>query len=453
MKRRQLLQNLALYSGGAALGMNLLGQRVLASASTDAQYPIFSGHHFLPRAKRVLFIWQQGGMSPYESFENKSILYRLNDTSPAKYKGQCSVACLKPIYPFAAQGQSGIEMSDRFPHLAGVIDEMTVIKTLQNFAPAHPQASNFLFTGERLNDKPSLGAWVNYALGSDNPHLPGFVSLGGADNISNGFLPSDLHGVYFETEGNALDFLERPDRISAAQQRSAVEQVAQLDRLYAGRSGDTKGLAHGNVFELAHKMQSSIPAVLNLDDEPAYLREDYGLNDDATKTMGTNLLSARRLLESGIRFVRVTDPGWDHHSGLDTQFPVKARGIDRPLSALIRDLKQRGMLDDTLVVVAGEFGRTPFNEGKIIGGFGRGHNPDAGIVLLAGAGIRKGSVYGETDEFGFDTVKDPVNVNDLNATILYALGIDHMRLTYELGGRTFKPTGVGECRVVRELFA
>ena len=452
MKRRDLLKGMSLSAGGVAVGLNLLGQKVLASAGAD-HYPIFTGHHVLPRARRVIFIWQAGGMSPYESFENKALLHRLHDQSPAKYREACSAACLKPLYAFSRQGESGIEMSDQFPHLATVIDEMTIVKTLQNFAPAHPQASNFLFTGERLNDKPSLGAWVNYALGSDNPHLPGFVALGGAENISSGFLPSDLHGVFFETEGHALDFLERPDGISDRQQRTAVGQVADLNRIYADRSGDNKGIAHGNVFELAYKMQSSIPRVLDLQQEPDYIREAYGVNDEATRKVGIDLLSARRLLEQGVRFVRVTDGGWDHHSGLDKQFPEKARGLDKPLSALISDLKQRGMLDDTLVVVAGEFGRTPFNEGKFIGGFGRGHNPDAGIVMLAGGGIRQGFVYGETDEFGFQTVKDPVNVNDLNATILYALGLDHRRLTYELGGRTFKPTGVGECRVVRELFA
>lgn len=453
MKRRQILQALGLYSGTAAINLNVMGSRVFASAGAEPDYPIFRGLHFVPRAKRVIFIWQQGGMSPYESFENKSILYRLHDTSPANYKSQCSVACLKPIYSFSQQGESGIEMTDKFPHLAKVIDEMTVIKTLQNFAPAHPQASNFLFTGERLNDKPALGSWVNYGIGSDNPHLPGFVALGDARNISNGFLPSDLHGVYFNTDGNALDFLERPSQVSAMQQQRAVQQVADLDRLYAQRMNDNKANAHGNVFELAYKMQSSIPKVLNLESEPDYIREQYGLNDESTRKMGVDLLSARRLLEQGVRFVRVTDSGWDHHTGLETQFPVKARGLDQPLSALISDLKQRGMLDDTLVVVAGEFGRTPFNEGKIIGGFGRGHNPDAGIVLMAGGGIKKGFVYGETDEFGFDTVKDPVNVNDLNATILYSLGLDHNRLTYELGGRTFRPTGVGESKVIHELFS
>lgn len=453
MKRRQLLKAMGLYSGGVMAGLNVMGNRVFASAGVEPDFPLFNSYHFAPRAKRVLFIFQNGGMSPYESFENKSLLHRLHDTSPAKYKSQCSVACLKPIYEFSHQGESGIEMTDQFPHLATVIDEMTVVKTLQNFAPAHPQAQNFLFSGERLNDKPSLGAWVNYGLGSDNPHLPGFVALGGDRNISNGFLPSELHGVYFNTQGNALDFLERPELVSAMAQKRAVQQVAELDRLYVERSNDSKGLSHGSVFELAHKMQSSIPDVLNLEDEPEHIRDMYGVNEEATSELGVNLLSARRLLEQGVRFVRVNDNGWDHHTGLEERFPEKARGIDKPLAALIADLKQRGMLDDTLVVVTGEFGRTPFNEGKIIGGFGRGHNPDAGIILLAGAGIKKGFVYGETDEFGFDTVKDPVSVNDLNATILYALGMDHLRLTYELGGRTFKPTGVGESRIVRELFS
>lgn len=453
MKRRDLIKRLSVGTTGVALGLGGFGQRVLASAGGADQYPIFSGHHFLPRARRVIFIWQAGGMSPYESFENKALLHKLHDKSPVKHRDACSAACLRPLYNFSQQGQSGIEMSDQFPHLAKVIDDMTIVKTLQNFAPAHPQASNFLFSGERLNDKPSLGAWVNYALGSDNPHLPGFVALGGAENISNGFLPSDLHGVFFETEGRALDFLDNPRAISARQQQAVVRQVADLDRLYASISGDDKARAHGKVFELAYKMQSSIPQVLDLQQEPDYIHEAYGLNDESTRKVGVDLLSARRLLEQGVRFVRVTDGGWDHHSGLDQQFPEKARGLDKPLSALISDLKQRGMLDDTLVVVAGEFGRTPFNEGKFIGGFGRGHNPDAGIVMLAGGGIRQGFVYGETDEFGFKTVKDPVNVNDLNATILYALGLDHMRLTYELGGRTFKPTGVGECRIVRDLFA
>jgi hypothetical protein len=453
MRRRDLLKAMALTSGGVVLGANLLGSRVLASAAAAPAWPVFDGLHFAPRARRVLFLWLAGGISPHESFENKAILERLHDTSPARYKAQCSVGCLKPLYPFARHGQSGIEVSDRFPHLAKVIDELTVVKTLQNFAPAHPQANNFLFTGERLNDMPSLGAWVNYAIGSDNPSLPGFVALGGDSNISNGFLPSDLHGVFFNTEGHAIDFLERPAGVSAAAQRRAVEQVARLDRLYAQRQADAHGLAHANVFELADRMQSSIPAVLDLGQEPESMRAAYGLDQEATRKVGTNLLAARRLLEQGVRFVRVADEGWDHHTGLETGFPKKSLGVDQPLAALLADLKQRGMLDDTLVVVAGEFGRTPFNEGKIIGGFGRGHNPDAGIILLAGAGIRRGHVHGETDEFGFQSVKDPVNVNDLNATILYALGLDHLRLTFEQGGRTFRPTGVGECRIVRELFA
>lgn len=453
MSRRAMLKSLGICSGGVVAGINVMGSQVFANAAAEPSYPIFNAHHFAPRAKRVLFLFQDGGMSPFESFENKSLLHRLHDTSPAKYKGQCSVACLRPLYPFQHAGQSGIEISDRFPHLASVIDEMTLVKTLQNFAPAHPQAQNFLFSGERLNDKPSLGAWVNYGLGSDNPHLPGFVALGSERNISNGFLPSELHGVYFNTQGKALDFLERPDQVSARQQAQAVHQVAELDRLYAGRQRDEKGISHGSVFELAYKMQSSIPRVLNLESEPDHIKALYGVDQDETRELAVNLLSARRLLEEGVRFVTVTDKGWDHHTGLEENFPKKARGLDQPLAALITDLKQRGMLDDTLIVVTGEFGRTPFNEGKIIGGFGRGHNPDAGIILLAGAGIKKGFVYGETDEFGFNTVKDPVNVNDLNATILYALGMDHQRLTFELGGRTFKATGVGECRIVHDLFA
>jgi hypothetical protein len=453
MKRRELLKAIGLYAGGVMLSARTLGMPVFASAAAAPAYPVMRGFHFRPRARRVMFLWLAGGISPFESFENKALLHRLHDTSPARYKAQCSVSCLKPLYPFSRHGESGIEISDRFPHIGGVIDQMTVVKTLRNFAPAHPQANNFLFSGERLNDMPSLGAWVNYAIGSDNPQLPGFVALGGDQQISNGFLPSDLHGVYFNTTGTAMDFLGRPESVRAEQQRRVVDQVVRLNRLYAEREGDASGIAQANVVELAYKMQSSIPAVLDLEQEPESIRKAYGVDQPQTREVGINLLTARRLLERGVRFVRVADDGWDHHTGLEENFPKKALGMDQPLAAFIADLRQRGMLDDTLVVVAGEFGRTPFNEGKIIGGFGRGHNPDAGIILLAGAGIRGGQVYGETDEFGFDTVRDPVNVHDLTATILYALGLDHQQLTYELGGRTFKATGVGESRIVRELFA
>lgn len=454
--RRALLRDMGKL-GLASVAMSTpLGQLAQASTMGSAALgPMPMGLHHLPSAKRVIFLWLQGGISQFESFENKPLLTKLHDTSPLAYKKECGPACLKSLATFKQQGESGTEVSDFFPHIGSIIDEFTLIRTFQNFAPAHPAAGNFLFSGERLAGKPSLGSWINYAIGSENPELPGFINLGFKhSNNKNGYLPSDLHGVYFATDGvSAVDFLDRPGDIDAAMQRMAIDQVSQLDKLGAAQRNDRASLSHAKVYELAYMMQSSIPKVMNLADEPDYIRKLYGLDQPHCSELGGNLLSARRLIESGVRFVNVSDQGWDHHSGLDTAFPKKSAGLDQPLTALILDLKQRGLLDDTLVVVTGEFGRTPFNEGKVIGGTGRGHNPDAGVVLLAGGGIRQGYTHGETDEFGWKPVRDPVTVNDLNASILHALGIDHMRLSYELGGRNFRATGVGEPRVVSELFA
>jgi hypothetical protein len=455
MKRRNFLKGMAVGVAGAGVGMNLLGTPVFASAAATPSGVLAGGMHYLPKAKRVIYIFLSGGISQFESFEYKPMLEKYHDQTPLAHREPCGPACLKPLKEFQRHGESGIEVSGFFPEIASIIDEFTLIKSLQNYAPAHPAAQHFLFTGERLAGKPALGAWINYAIGTENSRLPGFINLGaGHENNKNGYLPSNLHGVYFATDGKAaVDYLDRPQGIDAMLQKQAIESIHELDMLAYEEYMDNASRDHGTVYELAYEMQTSIPEVMNLEEEPEYIQKLYGLDHEDTKEVGTNLLSARRLIEQGVRIVNVTDSSWDHHSGLDERFPKKSAGLDKPLKGLITDLKQRGMLDDTLVVVTGEFGRTPFNEGKVIGGTGRGHNPRAGCLLLAGGGIKKGFVYGETDDFGMHTIADPVNINDLNASILYALGIDHTRLTFELGGRNFKATGVGEARIVRELFA
>lgn len=455
IKRRDILKGFGLGAAGVAANLSLMGNPVYASAPSGILSPMAHGMHFVPKAKRVIFLWLAGGISQFESFENKQMLHKWHDQSPMQYKTECGPSCLKPLADFKRYGESGTEVSDFLPNIGSIIDEFTLVKTLQNFAPAHPAAGHFLFTGERIAGKPALGSWVNYAIGSENHNLPGFINLGyNHGNNKNGYLRSDLHGVFFATDGKAaVDFLDRPNSINAALQKQAIDSVNELDMLAYSELGDASRKAHGKVYELAYQMQSSIPQVMNIEEESPAIRAMYGIDKEETKTLGVNLLSARRLIESGVRFVNVSDGGWDHHSGIDKQFPKKAANLDRPLMALVTDLKQRGLLDDTLLVVTGEFGRTPFNEGKVIGGTGRGHNPRAGIILLAGGGIKKGFSYGETDDFGMDTVKDPVTINDLNASILYSLGIDHTRLTYELGGRNFKATGVGDSRIVTELFS
>lgn len=455
LKRRDLLRGIALGSAGAAATLTTGGAPLWASSEAGIASPMAGGMHFAPRAKRVIYIWQAGAMSQFESFVDKPALYKWDGQRPFGHRLECQQDCMKPLAEYARYGESGTSVSSFFPHIAEVIDEFTLVYTLRNFAPAHPAAGNFLFTGERVGGKPSLGAWTNWAIGSENPNLPGFINLGYNHGYNkNGYLPSNLHGVFFATDGKAaVDFLDQPERVDTRTQKNAIDAVRQLDHMAFEQSMDSASLAHGKVYELAYQMQSSIPEVMDVDGEPDHIRELYGIDDKDTKAMGVNLLSARRLVEQGVRFVNVSDGSWDHHTGIDKAFPKKAVGFDKPLRGLITDLKQRGLLDDTLVVVTGEFGRTPFNEGALAGGFGRGHNPRSGMIMLAGGAVKQGFSYGETDDFGFDTVKDPVSVNDLNATILYALGIDHRRLTYELGGRNFKATGVGEASIVTELFS
>ncbi len=458
MKRRDILKGMGISGAGIAANMTLGSTALMASSPAGIVAPMAGGMHFAPRAKRVIFIWQAGAMSPFESFVDKPALHKWDGKRPFAHRDECQQDCMKPLTEFKRYGESGTNVSNYFPHVASIIDEFSLVYTLRNFAPAHPAAGNFLFTGERVGGKPALGAWVNHAIGTENPNLPGFINLGGTHGYNkNGFLASNLHGVYFATDGNAaVDFLDAPDMVDTMLQRQSIDHVNTLDRMAFEQRMDEPSLAHGKVYELAYQMQSSIPEVMNIDEEPEHIKNLYGLDAEETKEVGTNFLAARRLVEQGVRFVNVTDVSngsWDHHVGIDKGFPKKAMGIDKPLKGLITDLKQRGLLEDTLVVVTGEFGRTPFNEGALAGGFGRGHNPRSGMIMLAGAGIKQGFGYGETDDFGFDTVKDPVSVNDLNASILYALGIDHERLTFELGGRNFKATGVGESRIVTDLFS
>jgi Protein of unknown function (DUF1501) len=429
--------------------------------------------HFPARAKRVIYLFQSGGPSQMELFDYKPRLteFQGKDLPESIRQGQrltnmSSAQASFPVVPskfaFARHGQSGAWVSELMPHTAKVVDDLTFIKSTFTEAINHDPAVTFLQTGSQIAGRPSMGSWVVYGLGSESQDLPAFVVMispgggGGGQPLYDrlwgaGFLPSRYQGVKFRSVGDPVLYLSNPEGFDREQRRDYLDALAKLNQGAIEEFGDPETATRIAQYEMAFRMQSSVPELIDFSKESAATVESYGPDARKPGTYTYNCLLARRLAERGVRFIQLYHRDWDHHGGLPKGLPKLCRETDQPTAALIADLKQRGMLDDTLVVWGGEFGRTVYCQGRLTADdYGRDHHPRCFTVWMAGGGIKPGMTIGATDDYGYNVVERPVHVYDLQATILHCLGVDHTRLTYKFKGRHFRLTDVaGE--VVKEI--
>lgn len=448
MDRRSFFANSSLGLSGLALGSLLDGH---------AQAAI--GLHHAPRAKRIIYLHMIGAPSHLDMFTEKpELVKRHNQPCPAEvtkdrdfaFIGKTSTLAGSP-WKFTRHGQCGHTFSELLPNLAEVADELAFVHSLHSEEINHAPAQMFLHSGFGRAGRPSLGAWVTYGLGSENTDLPAYVVLlsgptGGAGTTlwSNGFLPSVYQGTQFRSDGDPVLFLSSPPGVTTQDRRQQLDALAKLNGERLTETGDPEIQTRIQQYELAFRMQASVPELMNIGDESAETLGLYGADPDKA-SFAKNCILARRLIERGVRMVELYDADWDHHAGIENRLPTKCKETDQPMAALIKDLKRRDLLKDTLIVWGSEFGRTPLRQGgsdKDKGLSGRDHHKDAFTVWMAGGGIRPGTTYGITDDFGMDVVDQGVHVHDLNATVMHLLGIDHTRLTYRYQGREFRLTDV-----------
>ncbi len=463
IQRRTFLSNTGVGLGSAALGMLLA--RSSQAAKPASSRGVIDPLHFAPKAKRVIFLCQAGGPSHLETFDHKPKLAEMNGKPmPESYtKGQPiaqlqnkALKCLGPQREFKKHGQSGQMISDAFPHLGSVADELCIINSLRTNQINHDPAHTFINTGTQISGRPSMGAWLNYGLGSESDNLPGFVvmtSVGGGQSQPiasrqwhSGFLPSKHQGVHFHSKGDPVLYVKRPAGVSATQQKDVINAVNALNGVQNANSPDPEIATRISQYELAARMQTSVPELMDLSDEPQHILDLYGTKG-GDGTFASNCLYARRLAERGVRFIHLYHRGWDHHGGVKGGVGNTGKLVDQGSAALIKDLKQRGMLDETLIIWGGEFGRTPMAQGS-----GRDHHIKGFSMWMAGGGIKGGITYGKTDELGYNAVENIFHVHDLHATMLHLLGVDHERLTYMFQGRAFRLTDV-HGKVVKDILA
>ena len=465
MKRREFFGRFAFGLGGAAL-FGLLNRDTFAAATPKGENPfkgILPAPHFPAKARRVIYLFMAGGPSQLDLFDHKPLLNERNgqDLPESVRMGQrltgmtgyqATLPMAGSIFKFAQHGQSGAWVSELMPWTAKMVDELCFIRSLHTEAINHDPAITFFQTGSQLAGRPSMGAWLSYGLGSANENLPAFVVLISKDRIDqplyarlwgNGFLPSIHQGVQFRSGNDPVLYLQNPDGVSAVSRRRMLDRLAQLHAVQFRDLGDPEINERVAQYEMAYRMQTSVPEVMDISQEPDSVFESYG--DDAKNpgTFAANCLLARRLAERNVRFIQLYHPGWDHHGALPKGIKRQAKDVDQACYALVTDLKQRGLLDDTLVVWGGEFGRTNYSQGKLTkDDYGRDHHPHCFTVWLAGAGIQPGVAYGATDDYGYNVAENPVHVHDLQATILQQLGIDHTRMIFRSQGRDYRLTDV-----------
>jgi hypothetical protein len=422
--------------------------------------------HFPAKAKRVIFLHQSGGPSQIDLFDYKPQLVkyrgidlpssvRMGQRITGMTSGQSTLPVAPSIFEFARHGRNGTWVSELLPHTAKVIDQLALIKSVHTSAINHDPAITFFQSGFQQPGRPSMGSWVAYGLGSENQNLPAFVVLVSQAHALNidqplfsrlwgsGFLPSKYQGVKFRSGGDPVLFLSDPPGVSQEARRSMLDGIAEVNRLKHEAWQDPEIETRIGQYEMAFRMQASVPELMDLSREPDSTFERYGPESRKRGSYAFNCLLARRLAERGVRFVQLYHRGWDQHNDLPRDLALQCRGTDQPTAALISDLKERGLLGDTLVVWGGEFGRTVYSQGKLTeGNYGRDHHPRNFALWLAGGGVKPGVVLGETDDFSYNTVADPVSVHDIQATILHCLGLDHKRLTYKFQGRWFRLTDV-----------
>lgn len=469
LQRRTFLTNTGVGLGSAALG-SLLTRDGLAAGSksrTSASQGLPGLPHFAPKAKRVIFLCMAGGPTHLETFDYKPKLAEMDGKPfPESYtKGQPiaqlqgkELKCQGPLTKFRKYGENGQEISDFLPWTAKIADDICIIRSMVTEQINHDPAHTFMNTGTAISGRPSMGSWFTYGLGSETEELPGFVvltSVGGRNpqpiasrQWGTGFLPSRYQGVQFNSTGDPVNYLKNPAGITDPQQKELIDAVRKLDRFRNQRVANPEIDTRIAAYEMAFRMQTSVPELMDLSDESKETLEMYGA-EAGSGTYATNCLLARRLAERGSRFIHLYHRGWDHHGDLVRYMNTCCGLTDRPTWALINDLKQRGMLDETLVIWGGEFGRTPMFQGK--GGAGRDHHIKGFSMWMAGGGIKGGISYGQTDELGYNSVENIVHVRDLHATMLYLSGIDHQRFSVEFQGLDTRLTGVAEARVIQDV--
>ncbi len=444
-----------------------LGQTACSIGTMALGSLLNAAPHIAAKAKRVIFLYMSGGPSHLETFDPKPALAKL-DGQPmpdsftrgqpiAQLQGQ-KLVCLGPQVKFRQHGQSGQTISDLFPHTARIADEICIIRSMKTEAINHDPAHTFMNTGTVISGRPSMGSWIWYGLGSESANLPAFVVMTSFAGRSpqpiatrmwhSGFLPGQYQGVFFQSAGDPVLYARNPGGIDGERQRDVVDAVRDLNRLQESATDDPEIATRIAQYELAFRMQTSVPGLMDLRDEPREVLELYGTKG-ADGSFAANCLLARRLAERGVRFIQLYHRDWDHHNDLNRFMPICAKAVDRATAALVLDLKRRGMLEETLVIWGGEFGRTPMAQSNK-GGAGRDHHMKGFSMWLCGGGIKGGITHGATDELGYNAVDDIVHVHDLHATILYCLGIDHTRLTYKFQGRDFRLTDV-HGRVVQPI--
>jgi uncharacterized protein DUF1501 len=471
VNRRTFLGRAAYGLGGLALA-NLLNPGLLrgetAKPSAEPWRGIIHPPHFPVRAKRIIHLCMAGGPSHLESFDYKPELKRLNGQPfPESFtKGQqlaqlqnTELKALGPFCEFKKRGESGQEISELFPKIGEIADDICIVRSMHTEQINHDPAHAFMNTGTQIKGRPSMGSWLLYGLGAETEELPGFVVLTSAGKSgqqpvsarqwSSGLLPSRFQGIQFQSKGGAVHYVGNPEGVCQSTQRQVVEEINRLNGMLAEERIDPEIQTRISQYEMAFRMQTSVPELSDFSKEPQHILDQYGVKQPGDGSFASNCLMARRLAERGVRFIQLYHRAWDHHGNIDKDMPVSARDVDQPCAALVADLKQRGMLDDTLILWGGEFGRTPMGQGS-----GRDHHILAFSVWIAGGGIKGGLTWGETDELGYKYVENEqaMHVHDLHATMLYLCGIDHKRLTYRYQGRDFRLTDVSG-NVVKGILA
>lgn len=422
--------------------------------------------HFEPKARRVIFLFMSGGFSQFESFDPKPLLSkRQGENLPDSVRAgrpvlgmssnQANLPMVGSGFKFSQHGKSGAWVSELFPHFSGVVDEVCFIRSMYSEAVNHDPALTFIQTGAPLPGRPSVGAWLNYGLGSESKDLPAYVAMVSNRPVDqplssrlwdSGFLPTQYQGVQFRSGRQPVLYLDNPKGLKNEDTRRMLDVLNEMHREQAAKVGEQEMQARIEQFEMAFRMQSSVPEATDLSGESEEVKKLYGPDVQTSGSFASNCLRARRLVERGVRMVQLFHPGWDHHGALKTGFKVGAMEVDQACAGLIRDLKQRDMLKDTLVVFASEFGRTCYSQGRIsktTGDYGREHHRDCFSAWMAGGGVKPGMAYGSTDEFGYQIAENPVHVNDFHATMLHLLGINHEKLTFHFQGRDFRLTDIG----------
>lgn len=464
--RRQFLGGGVSLGAAALVSMLQRSAGALGAAEALVNPLTLKPPQFRPRAKSVIQLFMTGGPSHLDMFDYKPGLERLaGQPLPDSLVAKANFAQIRDKRPlvmpspwkFQRYGQSGQWVSELLPHTAKVVDELAFVRTMTNDETVHPHAEIMMNTGHRVAGRPSMGAWLEYGLGCESTNLPGYVVInsngptrGKQGNYHNGFLPPTFQGVELRTRGEPILNTNNPPGVTVDDQRQVIDAIDRLNGMRFQLTGDSQIAARISAYELAFRLQSSAPELVDLSDETEATHRLYGCAPDQP-SFGRDCLLARRMVERGVRFVQIHLGDWDHHADISVGHPNQCRAIDQACGALIWDLKQRGLLDETLVIWGGEFGRTPVAQPQNVGGVGRDHHTDAFTIWMAGGGVKPGSV-GETDEFGYNMNGDPIEVHDLHATVLHLLGIDHERLTYRFQGRDFRLTDVYG-NVISELVA